>query len=374
MNIFTKTGLCAALAALTGGGALAQSTEYDETFRQAVQGAVAEAKAALAATDKVPGDAALALLPIDGDGDGWIAGLLKIALTDSGKTCVTAKEEPLLAEILKEVEWDERKADILDAKTVDRFGKLKSAQALVTAHARHASKSGRYVFFELELHVTSIATKAHLWGGVFAKRYYVPSDEVQGLVKMPVQAREAMQKLFREKAASSLKAAAKLKGLKTVAFLPVASDVDGYVGNSLRNAFADTALVTKNLDLATMGEARILFRDLPPEQKDGADAICSAVLRDFSSTLVSTTPNSKTYRIVADVQACIEKASSREQLWSDTILVSTDFTETLGWWDLLCSWFPFLRTSPWLLVVVPVVVIVGLFALLALLGAMTRVR
>ena len=361
MNIFTKAGLCAALAVLTGGGVLAQSTEYDETFRQAVHGAVAEAKAALAATDKVPGDAALALLPIDGDGDGWIAGILKIALSAAGKSCVTAKEEPLFAEILKEIEWDERKADILDAKTVDRFGKLKSAQALVSAQVRHASKSGRYVFFELELHVTSIATKAHLWGGVFAKRYYVPSDEVQGLVKMPVQAREAMQKLFREKAASSLKAAAKLKGLKTVAFLPVASDVDGYVGNSLRNAFADTALVTKNLDLATMGEARILFRDLPAEQKDGADAICSAVLRDFSATQISSTPNSKTYRVVADVQACIERASSREQLWSDTILVSTEYTESLGWWDLLCNWFPILLAWPWLVVVVPLVVIVALF-------------
>lgn len=374
MNMFRKMGLFTAGVVLTAGATLAQSTEYDETFRQSVQGAVAEAKAALAATDKVPSGMTLALLPIEGDGDGWISGLLKVALTGAGKSCVTAKEDPLFSEILKEIEWDERKADILDAKTIDRFGKLKSAQALVTAHARHASKSGRYVFFELELHVTSIATKEHLWGGVFAKRYYVPNDEVQGLVKMPVQAREAMQRAFREKAAASLKTAAKLKGLKTVAFLPVASDVDGYVGNSLRNAFTDTALVTKNLDLATLGEARILFRDLPAEQKDGADAICYAVLRDFSATQISSTPNSKTYRVIADVQACIEKASSREQLWSDTILVSTDYTETLGWWDALCSWFPSLRESPWLLVVVPLVTIVGLFVLLALLRAMTRVR
>ena len=374
MNIFTKTELCAAVVALMASTALTQSTEYDETFRQSVQGAVAEAKAALAATDKVPSGVTLALLPIEGDGDGWIAGLLKIALTGAGKTCVTAKDDPLFSEILKEIEWDERKEDILAAKTIARFGKLKSAQALVTAHARHASKSGRYVFFELELHVTSIAAKEHLWGGVFAKRYYVPNDEVQGLVKMPVQAREAMQRAFREKATASLKTAAKLKGLKTVAFLPVASDVDGYVGNSLRNAFTDTALVTKNLDLATLGEARVLFRDLPAEQKDGADAICYAVLREFSAMPISSTPNSKTYRVIADVQACIEKASSREQLWSDTILVSTDYTETLGWWDALCNWCPSFRTSPWLVVVVPLGILIGLIVLIIIVKNATRVR
>ena len=370
MNMI-KTGLVGVMGiVLTAGGVQLQPTECDDTFRQAVRGAMAEATAALAVTDKVPVGMTIALLPIEDDDDGWLAGMLKIALADAGKTCVTGKEEPLFAEILQELEWDELKKDLLDARTVDRFGKLKSAQALMTAHVRHAGKSGRCVYFELELHITSIATKAHLWGGAFAKRCYVPGSEVQGLVSMPMQAREMMQKLFREKANASLKAAAKLKGLKSVALLPVASDVDGYVGNSLRNAFTDTVLSTKNLDLATLGEARMLFRDLPVAQQDGADAICSAVLRDFSASQIASTPNSKTYRIVADVQACIEKVSTREQLWSDTILVSTDYTEKLGWWDLVCSWFPLLRSAPWLLAAA----VVGLVVLIALLRAMTRVK
>ena len=155
--------------------------ETDEDARAAFIDAAKDAETGLR-TAAIPSGKSVALLPVAGPlGEDWMAGLLQNALTAAGKTCVVAKHDPAFAAILKELEWDARKEDILDSKTIDRFGSLKSAQILLSAVVTVAQKTAkddevRCVFVELELHAIEIATKKHLWGGVFAKRRYLPGS------------------------------------------------------------------------------------------------------------------------------------------------------------------------------------------------------
>ena len=66
----------------------------------------------------------IAVLPIASDESGLFGDMLRISLTTAGKKCVTGKEDPVFAEIVKEITWDAYKSDILDEKTVSKFGKL----------------------------------------------------------------------------------------------------------------------------------------------------------------------------------------------------------------------------------------------------------
>lgn len=346
-----------------------QSVMYKDEFRQAVQGAIDEAEASIAAS-KMSAKSAVAILPIGGDSDGWLAGQLKIALTRAGKTCVEGKEDPAWAEILKEIEWDERKEDILDKATLDKFGRLKSAQTLLYAFVRAKDMTDRYAFFEIELHATEIATKQHIWGGVFAKRHYKPGFENVGKVTgVPVALRETMQTKVRDAVAKSIGESKKLGNVKTVALLPFAADNDGYAASIVRDALTQTKLSPLNLDLATLAEARLQVRDKPGQ----ADGIIYGALRDYSWRIVDKAPNSTTWEFVVEVQACVESAA-REQLWSKTILVQDTYTEKEGVWVTLCRWFPSLEKRPWLLVVVPLSILIGLVVFFKFLGAVTRVK
>ena len=359
------------VAAVAWMAAAQTAVPVDEHYRQAVQGALTDAQAALR-TAAIPADAAVAILPVAGDQDGWIAGQLKIALTAAGKRCVEGKEDPMWNEILKEITWDTRKADMLDPATVDRFGKLKSAQVLLYAFIRGTSRNERCVFFEVELHATSIAEKRHLWGGIFAKRYYIPASgtEEKGLTDIPVSLRNVMQGKFREAIIASIKGAPKLAGVKRVAFLPFAGDRDHYAADIMRDALARTELTTVNLDIATPTEARLALRDKP----DQADALLYGSLRELSMTPVSTLPTEKKYTLTAEIQVCIEKAATREQLWSDTICVSEPFTPEYGWWERLCTLFPALRGKPFLAVVIPLAIVIVLVVVRMFIKAATRVR
>ena len=348
----------------------AQDGRIKDDFRQAVQGAMQEAETAIKAASAIPNGSPVAILPIKGDSDGWLAGQLKIALTRAGKTCVEGKEDPMWGAILKEIEWDERKEDILDQATLDKFGKIKSAQTLMYAFIRSTSLTKRCAFFEVELHATSIATKQHLWGGVFAKRHYFPDPVVEGVVEIPVELRGVMQGKFRERIVASIKGSPKLADVKKVAFLPFAGDTANYVADIVRDAVAQTALTAVNLDIGTIGEARLALRDQPGQ----ADALLYGSVRDMSVIRKDSAPHEKRYTLVVEIQACIERATTREQLWSDTVSVFEDYAPEVGWWGTVCSYCPAVRTKPWLLVVVPLGALLLLFMMAKFIRATTRVR
>ena len=347
--------------------------DADEVAALALKDAVAEAQASLAQAGKVQPGEPVAILPIANDSGAQVAGLLKNALTSAGKTCVEGKEDPMWDAVLKEIEWDERKEDILDPKTLDKFGKLKSAKCLMYGCVRRLAASERYVLVELELHISRVATKEHIWGGSFVRRHFAPGANPDGRVDIPSEVRQALVDGFRAEVAKSLAASPKLASVKRVAMLPIAGDRDQYAEGLFRDALSRSAVTPVNLDVTTRAEARFALREGPGK----ADGIAYGVLRgDIDADLVETRADGqKVYRAQMEMQLWIEKGATREIVWSDTVRFSKEFTVGLrGWWDRLCSLFPTLREHPGRIVWVPLLILVGLIALAMFLKAVTRVR
>ena len=356
----------------TAGAAWAQSPslKLKEPYRQVVQGAMEEVTEALKDLPDSDGKT-IAILPIAGDTDRWMVDQLRIALTRAGKSCVEAKEDPMWDEIMREFEWDARKEDLLDPSLLPAFGKLQTAQILLQAFIRSYEHTERYDFFEIELHATDIVTKRHLWGGVFSKRHYQPGYGEIGRTEMiPEQLRETMRTQMREKLAESIRSDTKLGSIRTVALLPLGADVKGYASGIVRDVLVRSDLTPVNLDLATLAEARLQLRDRP----ETVDALLHGSLRDLSSeSWESLFWKIGTTRYRAEVQLCMETPSG-EVLWSDTLAATEDVTENGGVWGMLCHYFPSLVTRPWLVVLVPLAFLIGLWILLKLLSTMIRVR
>lgn len=346
--------------------------DAEELATLAVKDAVAEAQASLAADRKIPADKAIAILPFSGNAAKAVTGLLKNAITAAGKTCVEGKEDPMWDAILKEIAWDERIDDVLDKATLDKFGKLKSAQYLMYGTLNRLAASERYVLAELELHVSCIATKQHVWGGSFVCRHFAPGEDPDGATKIPSQVRVAINDGLKEKIGQSLGKSARLGGVKKVVLLPIAGDFDQYGEGLVRDVLSSSSLTPVNLDVKTRAEVRFALRESPRE----ADAIAYGVFRDLQYRLVETSASgSKTYEALAELQLWIEKGATREILWSDTVQFAKEFTEgPRGWWDMLCHYLPILREHPSAIVWIPLGILVGLIVLIKFLGAVTRVR
>ncbi len=368
-----KKLIIAAALAFAAAGFVRAEIAADEIAILAIKDAVGEAQASLAGAKGVPAGKAVAILPLSDDDGGYVAGLLKNALVAAGKTCVEGKEDPMWDAILKEIEWDERKEDILDAKTLDKFGRLKSAQYLLYGAVRRHEAAKRYVLIELELHISCVATKQHVWGGTFVRRHFAPGADPEGDIKIPNEVRQALIGGIREEIKKSLEASRKLGAVKKVAMLPVAGDVDQYAGGLFRDVLSASSSITPvNLDVTTRAEARFALREGPGR----ADAIAYGVLRDVGASLVETkVQGTKIYAARMELQLWIEKGATREMLWSDTVRFTKEFTVgPRGWWDILCNYVPVLRSHPTLIVWIPLGIIIALVVLAMFLKAATRVR
>lgn len=360
MNISkVKVAVCAAAMSAVFAVQAFEGVEY-----QALQAMNDDIVAALNAENRFNGKT-LAVLPVAGDSGNVFGDMLRISFTKAGKKCVTGKDDPVLDEIIKEITWDAYKSDILDEKTISRFGKLKSAQVIITARVS-LFKDDRCVFAESEIHATDIETKEHIWGDQFAIRYYLPGAKpVNGLSEIPVEVRKVLQEKLTAGIVKSINGQQKLKGFKTVAFLPLAGDFDGYVANIIRDAVVKTSLTPKNLDIRTLAEARIALRD----KKLAADGLLYGALRGIS--LETYEKGSKSgYTVNAEIQACIEKAGSNEQVWSDTILVTEQVESKIEGVDGLIADYPWLPLAA----AVACGVLVLLFLFRKFLKAATRVR
>ncbi|MFZ4395836.1 MAG: hypothetical protein ACOYOU_09455 [Kiritimatiellia bacterium] len=365
-----RNATVAALLFLLPCAVLAQGG-FDENMRQAVQAALSDVSASLKSS-AIGDGISISVLPIARDQGRYVEGLVKNAVTAAGKTYVEAREDPFWNEIMKEVEFDERKDDILDPATLVKFGKLKASKILIYGVVREASLSGNRVFVEIELHASSIETKQHVWGGVFAKRYYLTGDsDIQGLVRFPQEVRETLKRGLGEQAVASLgRQQAKLSALKTVAYVPLAGDIDQYATFILRDAVSQTSMNPKNLDLRTLGEARQMLRDQPVQ----ADALLYGALRNVQQRAISRTFASTNIEVTAEVQVCIENVITREILWSDTLQARATYdTQTTNWSIWADRIHPWLAAHPlgW---IVPLGILVLIIIIGMIVKAGTRVR
>ncbi len=318
-------GLMTAAAVLTL-GQIAPAAAFSGDIAQALQATVSEVENALSSSG-LPAREPISLLLLSGDRDRYVEGLLKNAVTAAGLTYVEGTSDPVWDEILRQVEWDERKEDILDPATLTAFGRLKATRLLLYGTVRSASKEGNRIYVELELHVSSIETKQHLWGRTFARRTYV-ADRMRGIVALDEPVR-ALLRATMDAGVSSLRSAPKLGDVRSVAVLPLGGDIDRYVTGLAQDMLSETDLYPKELDVPTLAEARALLQDQPEK----ADAVLYGAVRDLSETMESETFDETVYKVSAEVQLRIQSVMTGDVLWSETLAKTEMRSESkdVGW-------------------------------------------
>ena len=117
----------------------------------------------------LPADAPISALPISGDRECYLEGLLKIAVTSAGLAYVEGREDPMWDAIVSEIIWDWRKTDILDATTLTKFGRLQATRQLLYGRLILDRDEDDELRAELRLHISSVETKRHVWGRTFRK-------------------------------------------------------------------------------------------------------------------------------------------------------------------------------------------------------------
>lgn len=370
LKIAVPIAMLAAGMALNARADRGVSLDQLERTNQAVQDAVAKAQKAFASAP-VPAKAGVVVLPLYNDEAEDFRDRMKIAVTACGKTCVEDKNSPVLDEILQEITWDERKQDVLDPATVVSFGRLKGAEYLLYGGVANRFVVDRYSLVELELHLTEVATKKHVWGGTFVGRVY-SDDQTNGCVDIPADVRKMLRTKLKTAIAGSLANSAKLKNIHSVAILPLSADADGYLGGLVRDVVTSSALTPVELEVRTRSEARYAMKDGSVK----CDAICYGTVRDFSANVKALSPTQSDTRTAhVEVQLWIEDGATHEILWSDTLADSVDFSVGPdGWWPALCRMFPVFQEKPWLAVVLPLGIILGLIVLIVVVKNATRVR
>lgn len=298
----------------------AADAPFDEGERQAFAAATQGDVLASLKALPVPAETRFSILAVKGDRDDAIAGYLKIAVTDSGKTYVEGREDPMWDAVVKELGWNEQKSEagLLDAKTVEKIGSLQATDVLIYGTVRSCEKTDNRIFVELELHATEVKTKKHIWGGLFAKRWYVPGTDVpKGISELPLAIRAQLKDSATAKMAESLKAQAKLAAVKSVVLTPLAGDEDRYCTYIARDAIVKTDLVAKELDLASLQGARAVFRDIPAA---AGDAVIYGAVRQLAFyEMPGFWGLYTTYQADLDFQVAIERNDTHDVLWSDTI-------------------------------------------------------
>ena len=203
-----------------------------QSFTAAERKAIAEAMSDVSAALRIapiPTAASVSVLPLAGDKGETAASGLKVAATDAGKTYVEGKEDPMWAEVLKEMAFDERNGGLLDEKTLVKIGSLKATDVLLYGTVRAAS-AGAGASVELVLHATDVKTKKHLWGGRFDKTW----SPVAARAPFDDDEREAIAHAM-EEVVAALKGSKGLDG-KAVSILPVRNDSGDVVYSYLKNA------------------------------------------------------------------------------------------------------------------------------------------
>ncbi len=333
--------------------------EFSADIRQALRDAVGSVEISLREAGVPPGEP-ISVMPISGDQGRFVEGLLKNAVTGAGLTYVEGREDPVWDEILVQVEWDERKDDMLDPTTLDTFGKLKSTRLLLYGNVREASENSRQVYVELELHLTSIETKQHLWGDLVAARFYLP-EAVSGIIDLDPELRKLLRDAIAAKA-TSIKANPNVPSGGTIAIGPIAGDIDGYIRSLAENLVSSTQSTAARLDASTPAEIQRILRDAP----QAADAFLTGAVRDLSREIKSELPLKTIYEINAEVQLRIEDATTGAILWSDTIAATAYEERSITWWEALLQYK--------LYVAIAIGAILVLIFLVMFLGAMRRSR
>ena len=119
----------------------------------------------------IPSGATVGVMPLVNDRGRTVVDLVKGAATDAGRTCASHGDDPMWVEILREMAFDEKKAQFLDQKTIEKIGSVLGSEVLLHGVVRSQPAAGGGATAELDLHATDVKTGRHLWSRTFEKTW-----------------------------------------------------------------------------------------------------------------------------------------------------------------------------------------------------------
>jgi hypothetical protein len=303
MNMIIMFGLAAGIC----------SAEFSANVRLTLQEAIQDAVADLARDPAAPTHLTIGILPLHNDRNGYVEGLVRSALSKAGYTSVEIRESDFWSRVQDEFAWQTRRGDILDSDTLLQFKNLMGTQLVLYGTVREATESLDRVYVETELHLSSLETTRHIWGGIFSRRSYLDAA-IDGIVSLQPEVRTLLDTII-DQIAVSMKSASRLSDVQSIVVVNIAGDLENYIKGKLFQAMTNnTNLNPRDLGVTTLAEARQMLRAEPRR----GEAVLYGSVRDLSRTLKSDLPLRQIYDVSAELQFTIQDVQSGDILWSMT--------------------------------------------------------
>ncbi|MCK4413833.1 MAG: hypothetical protein KAY32_09830 [Candidatus Eisenbacteria sp.] len=156
---FVALALCAGTQARGQENGPAMGPAYMEALQDAVDSAIGD----MAGTD-LREEFTIAVLPIENDADARCYELVRISLSRAGFRVFERLDEEW-ENLLQEIEWGQRRDDIMDAASVQKFGHIQGVSAIMYGRILDVASSERgEISLRVSLHVSQVETGQHLWG------------------------------------------------------------------------------------------------------------------------------------------------------------------------------------------------------------------
>ena len=161
-NRLRRTILCLLVLQLSVFLFTSISAYADETSDKAAQEAITKAMDSLSAQE-FPQVERIAVLPLRNDPDKAITDILKIAVTKT-KYDIILRDDEEWAELLRNIEWETRREDIMNPDTVKELGGILGVDALLYGTVKEIDEAFIRTKVRLNLNLANVQTGQLLWG------------------------------------------------------------------------------------------------------------------------------------------------------------------------------------------------------------------
>lgn len=161
-NRLRRTILCLLVLQLSVFLFISISAYADETSDKAAQEAITNAMDSLSAQE-FPEVVRIAVVPLRNDPDKAITDILKISVTKT-KYDIILRDDEEWAELLKNIEWETRREDIMNPDTVQELGGILGVDALLYGTVKEIDEAFIRTKVRLNLNLANVQTGQLLWG------------------------------------------------------------------------------------------------------------------------------------------------------------------------------------------------------------------
>lgn len=139
---------------------------------KAIEAAAAKAMEGLDPARGLGDVTSVAVMPIWGDDGGHAEDMVKAALNRRGAK-VLARSQKEWGLLLGEIEWGAKREDVMDATTIQRFGKIKGCDGILYGTLRETgiqeTPIGKRGYARLSVHIADVETGRIVWSSRLAE-------------------------------------------------------------------------------------------------------------------------------------------------------------------------------------------------------------